>query len=66
MPLLQAAISERFGLFGGDTSIGVQQLDGSGLRTRQYTDQEVSSAVNEFRRLAQQVEMAYRRLPRGG
>lgn len=62
MPLLQVAIAQRFGIYDGDTSIGVQHLDGTGLLTRQYTDQEVSSAVSEFRRLAQQVETVYRRV----
>jgi hypothetical protein len=67
MPLLQAALNERYGLSGSDTSIGVQRLDGSGLKMRSYSEREVTSAVREFARLAQTVEVAYRRyVPSGG
>ncbi len=67
MPLLQAALSERYGFFGGNTSIGVQRLDGGGLQGRVYTEEEVNSAIREFSALAQRVEVAYRRYrPNGG
>jgi len=49
MPLIQMALAARYGLAAGAILVGVQKLDGSGLRETTFNEDELRTARQEFR-----------------
>jgi hypothetical protein len=63
MPLLQLAVSRRYGRPPDSITVGVQHLDGSSLATRQYSQSEIRAAEAQFRNLSGIVEGYARNQP---
>ena len=55
MPLLQRALSRKYGRPLNELSIGVQELDGSGLAITNFSLRRITEAEREFLDLGQQV-----------
>lgn len=49
MPMLQKAVADAYSLPLGEVSVGVQELNGTGLTCHQFSDEEVDSAVETVR-----------------
>lgn len=52
MPLLQMAIADLYSVPASDTYVGVQELDGSGLKAKRFSQAERETALHRFRGLA--------------
>jgi hypothetical protein len=55
MPLIQLAIGEKYGRPTNEISVAVQELDGSGLKQRKFSDKSLMSAQAEFSSLGGKV-----------
>lgn len=55
MPLIQIAIAQRLGRAEGEIMIGVQDLDGSNLRTTAYSPEQRRKAITTAQALARRL-----------
>jgi len=63
MPLIQSAVAKRYGRPVDNIAVGVQQLDGSGLTVKEYSQAEIAKAESEFRSISGIVEAYARNIP---
>jgi hypothetical protein len=61
MPLLQRAIADHFSRDEAEISVGVQELDGTGLQTVQYATDQVDEAEERARTVAAQLAREWTR-----